>query len=77
MNFHNLIILFVGLETLKGKNGLETSVRKNSLESVFIPVIDNLSRSSRDLAYWNRVTNKFNQYEYVNEPEFKMPPFLF
>ena len=60
-------MLFAGLETLKGN-----PVRQDSLESVFIPVIDNLSRSSRDLAYWNRVTNKFNQYEYVNEPLFKI-----
>ena len=63
MNFQNFIMLLAGLETLKGNE-----VRQNSLESVFIPVIDNLSRSSRDLAHWNRVTNKFNQYEYVNEP---------
>ena len=67
MNFHNLIMLFAGLETLKGN-----PVRENSLEFVFIPVIDNLSRLSRDLAHWNRVTNKLKQYEYVNEPEFKM-----
>ena len=62
MNFQNFIMLFASLETLKGN-----PVRHNSLESVFNSVIDNLNRSSRDLAHWNRVTNKFNQYEYVNE----------
>ena len=59
-------MLLAGLETFNGN-----PVDLNSTESMFRPVIDHLTRSSRDLAYWNRVTNEFNQYEHVNEPKSK------
>ena len=58
MNFDTLILLFVVLENLKGNQG-----RPSSTEPAFRPVDGYLSRSSRDLVHWNRVTNKINLYE--------------
>ena len=58
MNFDTLILLFVILANLGGIQG-----RPSSKELGFRPLDGYLSRSSRDLVHWNRVTNKINLYE--------------
>ena len=58
MNFHTLIVLLTSLENLEGK-----PVRSNLMEPAFKHVDGYLSRTSRDLIHWNRVTNKNNLYE--------------
>ena len=58
MNLNTLIILLTSLEKLEGK-----SIRPNLMEPAFKHADGYLSRSSRDLIHWNRVTNKINLYE--------------
>ena len=58
MNFHVLILLLAGLGNCDA-----LPVSPSVIQPALRPVDDNLSRSSRDLIHWNRVTNKFNRYE--------------
>ena len=57
MNFYVLILL-AGLENLDA-----IPITPSYIQPALRQVDGGLSRSSRDLIHWNRVTNKFNRYE--------------
>ena len=57
----NLNILILLLAVLENCDALPVS--PSLIQPALRPVDGDLSRSSRDLIHWNRVTNKFNQYE--------------
>ena len=56
MNCNILILLLL-------ENSDALPVTPSLIKPALRPVDGDLSRSSRDLIHWNRVTNKFNQYE--------------
>ena len=58
MNFNILILLLAVLENCDA-----LPVTSTLIKPALRPVDGDLGRSSRDLIHWNRVTNKFNQYE--------------
>ena len=57
MNFY-ILILLAGLENLDA-----IPITPSYIQPALRQVDGGLSRSSRDLIHWNRVTNKFNRYE--------------